>query len=186
MSFPEEETLSTGEQSGWMTVPVVIGPEWKSELREWCGVRSTTVVMGVFAVYVALVMRWCNVSEVVVPFVTDGRPSHEVENAIGYFASVVYPRIKMSGEDFLDSANPQPTLALAPMPFVNPMIKDLRRDTEPFILFFDTDGRIEGEVHFPRDRFSRQTIERFGRNFLRFLMVALREPAQPVVDIPLI
>jgi hypothetical protein len=181
-------------------------------------------------------MRWCNVSEIVVPFVTDGRPSHEVENAIGYFASVVYPRIKMSGEDdfddivrrvtqeycaafecadnsfidaqspppgftrnscfnwvpqhpgndFLDFANPQHTIALAPVPFVNPMIKDLQRDTEPFILFFDTDGRIEGEVYFPRDGFSKQTIERFGRNFLRFLMVLLREPAQRVVDIPLI
>ena len=234
--FPAETGPLHDHPSGWTTVPVLIGPELKSELIAWCGARSTTLVMGVFATYAALMMRWCNVSEIVVPFVTDGRPNSEFEDSIGYFASVIYPRFRLSADDgfndvvksvtreycaaldcadhsfidaqtpppgftknscfnwvpqssrteFLEFVNPEDSIMLSTVPFVNPMTKDLQRDTEPFILFFDTEGQIAGEVYFPRRLFLKGTMDRLVRNFIHFLTVLLREPERHVMDIPII
>jgi hypothetical protein len=57
------------------------------------------------------------------------------------------------------------------------------RDNEPEVLLFDLQDHVEGAVFFPRSRFSDDTAERFGRNFLRFLVAMVRQPDQRVRDL---
>ena len=104
--FPEARDFEPQFTSGWETVPVRIGKDLKDEMRNWCRLRKTTLVMSVLSVYAALVLRWCGVSECVIQCQTDGRFSRETENTIGYFASVLYLRVTLLEEDsFLDILN---------------------------------------------------------------------------------
>lgn len=103
LKFPEDRRSSTDVHVGWGTVPVQISRELKAELRQWCRLRQTTVVMSVFAAYVGLVLRWCDVPEAVFKYQSDGRSSSKVENAIGYFATLLYLRIQLREDDsFVD------------------------------------------------------------------------------------
>lgn len=63
------------------------------ELRLWARRRGTTGVMATFAAYAALIMRWCGVRETVIQFMTDGRPSAELEQTVGYLAFPIYVRV---------------------------------------------------------------------------------------------
>lgn len=77
-------------------------------------------------------------------------------------------------------------ITCSPVPFENPMQKSLERDTEPMIGFVDTDEEIGGVVVFPLNRFSVETMERFGRNLLVFLRALLRHPDGRVKDVLLL
>jgi hypothetical protein len=66
------------------------------------------------------------------------------------------------------------------------MLKMLELDHEPGVLLFDTDDGIVGDVLFPLKRFSVDTMERFGRNFLAFIMALLRKPTERVTSIALL
>jgi non-ribosomal peptide synthetase component F len=75
----------------------------KGELRTWCRLNGTTLVTSVLTAYVALVLRWCNVSEVVIPYTTDGRVNHKIAHTMGYFASTLYLHITLlEGDHFVD------------------------------------------------------------------------------------
>jgi hypothetical protein len=102
LRFPEGRTGGVPDRVGWGTVPLVIDSQLKAELNEWCRQRHTTAVMAVFTVYVAAVMRWCDVSDAVLRYQTDGR-TPEVENAIGYFAAALHLRVRLTADaTFLD------------------------------------------------------------------------------------
>lgn len=104
--FPEERDDSLLDCAGWGNVPLRIDKNLKAALREWCRLNQTTLVMGIFTAYVALVLRWCDVAEAVFRYVSHGRTIPQVEHTIGFFASVLYPRIELRGEDsFVDLKN---------------------------------------------------------------------------------
>lgn len=233
LKFPQPSNNERAELSpGWNGVSVRFGAELKTELREWCRVRHTTLAMTFFAAYAALVLRWCNVSETVIRYQASGRVTPEVENTIGYFASAIYVRVELrDGDDFddvvrrvtdeycmaqehidfcyLESQVPRPeftrnttfnwvprssqTDSVRPFPspqeraivvssvaYTHPMMKHLAWDAEPVILLFDTDSEIVGHVYFPCKKFSTRMMERFARNFERFVRALVERPeAQP-------
>lgn len=235
LRFPEDRSSPTETHLGWGTVPIRIGRDLKAELREWSRLRQTTLVMSVFTAYVGLVLRWCNASESVFQYQSDGRVSPNIENTVGYFASVLYLRMGLLEDDsFLDLMNqvteeyckayehadfsymaaqvPCPeftrnayfnwipqgstdlsdlngseyTITCSPVRFVHPMLKKLELDHDPGILLHDTDDEVVGYVYFPLNRFSIDTMEKFGRNFLRFIGALLRQPEGRVKDILLL
>lgn len=106
LRFPEGQSPQTATRLGWGTVRLQIGRSMKAELREWCRLRRTTLVMSVFTAYVGLVLRWCNASDTVIQYQSDGRVSPKIENTIGFFASVLYLRIQLLEDDcFVDLMN---------------------------------------------------------------------------------
>lgn len=237
LRFPEDRSSPTETNLGWGMVPLRIGRDLKAELREWCRLRRTTVVMSVFAAYVGLVLRWCNVPEAVFQYQSDGRFSSKIENTIGYFAAVLYLRMQLLEDDsFVDLVNratdeyckayehadfsymaaqvPRPeftrntgfnwrpqglfkidlsdldasedAMTCSPVRFASPSIRNLEADSEPSIVLSDADDEIVGDVYFPLNRFSVETMERFGRNFLMFIRALLRQPEERVKGILLV
>lgn len=234
--FPEDRSVPNNSGAGWQTVPFVIGYELKLDLQEWCRLRRTTLVMSVFTAYAALVLRWCNVLDAVIKFQTNGRDRPEVQNAVGYFSSILYFRIQAhEGDSFVDLLNrvtgeyctayehadssymeaqyPIPefarntwfnwvpqgagldftelngsadTLKCVPLRFEHPMLTTLERDHEPTVILYDTEKECVGDLYFPRNRFSKQTMTRFTRNFLMFLRTMLSAPEKPVRNIMLL
>lgn len=106
LRFPEDRADCEPARTGWGNVPVRIEKSLKMALREWCRLNQTTLVMGIFTAYVGLVLRWCDVTEAVFRCVTHGRTTPKLEHTIGFFASVLYPRIALRDEDsFADLKN---------------------------------------------------------------------------------
>jgi hypothetical protein len=106
LRFPADERLAaagnTGRQ-GLGFAPFHIGKELKMRLLEWCRQKRTTLAMGVFTAYAGFVLHWCNASDAVLLYETDGRFSPRFQNTIGYFASRLYLRTKIIDEDrFVD------------------------------------------------------------------------------------
>src|SRR6185437_504360 len=72
-------------------------------LYGWARRHRTTVVLAALTAYSALLLRWCNVSEIVIPFMTDGRTSAELERTIGYLAFNVFVKVGLEKRNtFLD------------------------------------------------------------------------------------
>ncbi len=104
--FPADNHLPDSVQVGWATVPLRIEDQLCERLRNWSRRRHTTLAMSLFTAYVALVLRWCRTSEMVVQYETAGRVSPDVENCIGYFASALNLRIGLASSDsFVDLLN---------------------------------------------------------------------------------
>ncbi len=236
LRFPESDSSSAANRMGCGTVPLKIGKNLKAELREWCLLGRTTLVMSVFTAYVGLVLRWCNEEEGVFPYQTDGRFSPKVENTIGYFASVLYLRIELRDSDsFVDLLNrvtkeyckayehadfsyigtqvhqaefmrnagfnwvsqepksdlskwgrSEDAITACPVSFTHPVWERYEADIEPLMLLYDSGAEIVGGVHYPLNRFSKNTMERFGLNFLVFLKTLLKQPQTRVKDILLL
>lgn len=97
--IPSDRRLPPENRSGWgvtrFRIPegVIVG------LQEWSRRQRTTVVIAVFTAYVAFVLRWCNVSEMVILMQTDGRTFPGSEHAIGYFAFPLYLRMRILSQD---------------------------------------------------------------------------------------
>jgi len=59
--------------------------------------------MAIFSAYVGLMLRWCQSSQGVFQYQSDGRAWPQVENTVGYFASVLYlPARLEENTTFLD------------------------------------------------------------------------------------
>jgi len=97
--FRDDRAASVENRFGWGTLPIRIGRELKEDLRIWSCARKTTLVMTVFAVYAALVMRWCRVSDYVFQYLSNSRTSPDLENTIGYLASTLYLRMELRDND---------------------------------------------------------------------------------------
>jgi non-ribosomal peptide synthetase component F len=68
-------------------------------LRELSRREQTTLATSVLSAYIALVLRWCNETDLVVTVMTMGRPCLEVEKTIGFFASPLLLRIELLADD---------------------------------------------------------------------------------------
>jgi hypothetical protein len=103
LRFPEDQGAHATNRGGWAIAPIQMGRNLKMDLQEWCRVRRTTLALSVFTAYVGLVLRWCDASESVIQFQSDGRFRPEIENAVGYFSSVLYVHAKLlNDESFVD------------------------------------------------------------------------------------
>lgn len=101
--FAERQLAPAQGRVGWGSTPLRIDPALKAALRDWSRQRATTVVMSALTAYVALVLRWCQAQQVVIQYQTSGRDHPEVQNTIGYFASVLYLKMELRAEDrFVD------------------------------------------------------------------------------------
>lgn len=96
--FPEDVGSSKGTQ-GWGAAPLLIERDLKAALIGWCRKHQSTLPLAVLTAYVALVMRWCDSSDVVIRYQTDGRISPDIQNAIGFFAFALHLRIELHRED---------------------------------------------------------------------------------------
>lgn len=104
--FPEDKTLRRDGRRGLGAVRFQIDRDLQLELREWCRTRQTTLVMGAYTAYVALVLRWCGAPEGVLRCQTDGRFSRMLDNTIGYVAFPLYMRLELLAADtFVDLLN---------------------------------------------------------------------------------
>jgi amino acid adenylation domain-containing protein len=88
---------------GFGAAPFDLCPATTRGLRELIRRERSTLAMSVLTAWVAVVSRWCNTRDVVIPFLAMGRPGPEVEHTIGCFASPLYLRFEVRPEDtFLD------------------------------------------------------------------------------------
>ena len=99
LRFPEEPRAAGPAHAGWGVLPFRIEADTVAQLQEWCRAQRTTLVMGVFTAYVALVLRWCDASDSIVQFQSDGRANPAMENAIGFFAVALYVRTTLRDDD---------------------------------------------------------------------------------------
>jgi hypothetical protein len=79
--------------------------------------------------------------------------------------------------------NASPPLSWKSVPFVNPVLKVLERDVEPFGLFYDTDDGIVGCICYPLRRFSEAEMNRFGRNVVALIRLLLEQPETHISSI---
>lgn len=101
LKFPREEHHVHSGEGGWALAPLQIGTDLKMRLSDWCRQRRTTVVLSVLSAYVLAVLRWCDVSDAVIQYQSDGRVTSELEGTIGYLASVLYLRVRLGADDRL-------------------------------------------------------------------------------------
>lgn len=100
--IPPESSAISRERIGWGVAPVVISGSVKRDLRAWCRVRHTTLVTAVLTAYVALVLRWCKRCDALIQYESGGRMIPQTENAVGYFASVLYLPISVQAGNTFD------------------------------------------------------------------------------------
>ena len=97
--FPHDSDPLTDAHRGWAYVGVRIASDQKTNLLTWSRLRKTTSSMAVFTAYVALVARWCNVSDIVIHYTIDGRTSTKVRDTIGFFAKLLPIRVELHRTD---------------------------------------------------------------------------------------
>jgi hypothetical protein len=90
--FPRERGDHSGSPGGWAMVPIKIDPGTTAELRQWCRTRGATLPLVVLAAYASVVARWCGSDEIAIQYQTAGRRP-PIENAVGYFASMLCLRV---------------------------------------------------------------------------------------------
>lgn len=99
LKFPEDAEARVAPRADWGSVSARIGTEVTARLRNAARLRHTTLVLGMLTAYVALTLRWCEAREGAFRCVTDGRSEPELENTIGFVASVLYPGVALHSAD---------------------------------------------------------------------------------------
>jgi hypothetical protein len=100
LRFPFATSKVIVDGDNWAeTIQLHISRSLKRELVSWSRLYKTTLAMCMLTTFAALVLRWCNVFDVVLQYQIDGRSDHRVENTIGYFASVLFLRIELDKRD---------------------------------------------------------------------------------------
>lgn len=99
VKFPDDHDLLTNLHRGWSHIHITITSQRRQSLSIWSRSRKTTISMAVLTAYAALVTRWCNVSDVVINYVIDGRTSDKVRDTIGYFAKLLPIRVELHRTD---------------------------------------------------------------------------------------
>jgi hypothetical protein len=108
--FPRDRKPRSDTNAGRGSVSLRIDRELKVELREWCRVRRTTLVMSLFTAYVATVLRWCDVSDGLFQYQTNARFSSGIEDTLGYVATVLYLRLSLRDGDCFEDLLERTTL----------------------------------------------------------------------------
>jgi non-ribosomal peptide synthetase component F len=76
-----------------------LGEALSTGLRERLYRERATLPMGLIAVFVVLVSRWCGTRDVVVPVNVMGRHISEIAHTVGYFSHILHLRIQLSEND---------------------------------------------------------------------------------------
>lgn len=83
--------------------PVRLTEDLRERVHALCRERKTSSAMIALALYVAFLLRWSEVADLVVAFISLGRHDPKVESTIGYFGNPLYLRIEtVEGDSFLD------------------------------------------------------------------------------------
>lgn len=98
--FPQASGGAPGV-GGWGIAPVCLSSECVAAFRSSCVSRRTTLSLGIFSVFAALILRWSGLQNGVLQFQSNGRFGKEVENTIGFFASALYLRLDLHANDRL-------------------------------------------------------------------------------------
>jgi hypothetical protein len=84
---------------------------------------------------------------------------------------------------------PETVIDASAIPFVHPMLKnlhpmlkDMEGDNEPAVLLYDSGGRVQGDIYFPLNRFSNQTMENFAADFVSLVRRMAEHPEGRVGD----
>jgi hypothetical protein len=75
---------------------------------------------------------------------------------------------------------PDGELTCCPMDFTAFLTKSFARENEPMTVVHETNDEIAAHIYFPLERFSHAAMDRFGANFLSFVMALLERPETPV------
>lgn len=67
--------------------------------------------------------------------------------------------------------------------FEHPALEAFGWDGEPWVIFYETESAVIGEVGFPRQRFSYSSMRRFTGNFHEFLDALLADPGMRIQDV---
>jgi hypothetical protein len=234
LQFPRLALDAYTERRGWGTVPIALGGHEKLLLTEACRSLGTTLPMGMFVAFAALVLRWCNATQGVIQYVTDGRTSEDIVGTIGFFACMIYLDLHLRPNDtfsefltqvmerysaaldhadqfYLEAQTERPEfsknsafnwvpqtalsdriasnrnlLEWAPIEFEHPMLRSLDRDSEPVLLLYESNTSVSGGLIFPNSLFQTQDMERFGRNYLRFVDLLRTRPEERISQIMLL
>jgi hypothetical protein len=100
--FPRDIEAPDRAEPGWGMAPIRIDRDLKERLQAWCRSQRTTLVMMLLTTYVASVMRWCRTSDAILQYAIDGRIDASAERAIGFFASLLYLRVRAATDDFVE------------------------------------------------------------------------------------
>jgi NRPS condensation-like uncharacterized protein len=236
LKFPVDPNPPNAALAGWAIESFQLGSALTNGLREWSRRHRSTLVLTAFTVYIALVLRWCDVPEAVIQYQVDARVDPRTLNTIGYFAAPVYLRIALLENDtfvdllqrvmaeyctasehldfcFLEAQLPRPAftlnpgfnwvpsgsalalcdlegtehaIATSPVEFDHPLLRTVHRENEPLVRLFETAAGIHAGIYYPRNRFSQETMENFGRHFVTFARALLEEPQKSVATITLV
>jgi Condensation domain/TubC N-terminal docking domain len=229
----EHEKMTHSSGTKWARLPVSFGKTLSNDLLEVSRRGRTSLVMSVLTAFAALISRSCNVADLVLPFVTNGRLYPQVANTVGFFGTAIFLRIELYQEDtFLDllervtqeyavayehddsyrmlvqmhepefTLNPQfnwiprefnmnaarsshllqthDPLTMAPFDFALRLREDRDWDGEPRLDISDSKEGVIGAIIYRADRFTHNTIERFGKSLLLFAQKLAREPASRI------
>ena len=98
--FPEQMRRTT-ERRGWGTITVRIEGQLRKKLRTTCIQSRSTEPTVVLSAYVALVMLWCEMDDLVIQYMTSGRDDPRLAYTIGYFACPLHLRAQLYAGDRL-------------------------------------------------------------------------------------
>lgn len=92
--FPDDyRSLASVVGPAFGSVGFLIDSGLCNDLRAWARRNGTTIVVATLTAYAALLLRWCNVRETVIQFMTNGRATAELERTIGYLAHAIHVRV---------------------------------------------------------------------------------------------
>jgi Condensation domain len=102
-SFPVKEDARPAARYRYAQMQISFGQTITERLRQLSKRYRTTLVMSVLTGYVALALRWRQSRDLAIGCLVSGRNCQELDNSIGFFASVLHLRIKLSeGDTFAD------------------------------------------------------------------------------------
>ena len=93
------EVVIPGSVSRLTTEPTKLGKALSEELRERSCLEKTTLAMSLLSVYAALIFRFCNITDVVIPFVTLGRDRADLNQVVGHFVYPLFLRMELNVND---------------------------------------------------------------------------------------
>ena len=103
VSLFERDTVVEGAKPSLASLSIDFGKELSEGLRNLGRHERTTLAMTVLCAYSALAFCWCDITDLVVPFVTMGRSHLELERVVGFFGYQLFLRFDLHESDnFLD------------------------------------------------------------------------------------
>jgi hypothetical protein len=101
--FPADEGAAGSQRERVNFTPIQFDVSLTTQLRELCRRERTILAVSVLTACSASILRWQEKDDLVLRFVTSGRNRVELENMIGFLASLLHLRIQLNTDDtFMD------------------------------------------------------------------------------------